>query len=174
MKKPLQSEKEQFLLSSKGRLIGWGVADVKNLIKNANRAKVENLKLSPDVTLQEAECIFTQEWFDSFIDKGLSKDVIDKLNSRIAHVRYHHILMHSSKGLPYWRHVANADQIHEPELSIVYCLAHLVVCGAFEGLKRCHLKDCQKYFIGRSNVKWCSKSCGSLFRVRQKRKKDRF
>lgn len=173
MKKPLQMEKEQFLLSSKGRLIAWGNADVKNLLKNANKAKTENLKLGPEVTLPEAECIFTREWFDLFIDKGLSKEVIEKLNSRIAHVRYHHILMHSSKGLPYWRRVANADQIHDPELAIAYSMAHLLASGAFEGLKRCGLKDCQKYFIGRPNTKWCSKTCGSFYRVRQKRKKDK-
>jgi hypothetical protein len=174
MKKPLQVEKEQFLLSSKGRLIGWGASDVKNLIKNANKAKVENLNLSSDITLHEAECIFTMEWFDLFIDKGLSKEVIDKLNSRIAHVRYHHILMPSSKELPYWRHVANADQIQDPELSIAYSVSHLLATGSFIGLKRCGLKECQKYYIGRSNVKWCSKSCGSLFRVRQKRRKDKY
>ncbi len=162
------------MLSSKGRLIGWGIADVKNLLKNANKAKVENLKIGPEVTLHEAECIFTREWFELFIDKGLTKEVIDKLNSRIAHVRYHHILMYSSNELPYWRRVANADQIHEPGLSTAYCMAHLLACGAFEGLRRCGLKDCQRYFIGRSNVKWCSKSCGSLYRIRQKRKRDKF
>lgn len=172
MKKALQAETDQFLLSSKGKLIGWGVADVKNLLKKANKAKLENLKLDNEPTLHEAECIFTREWFDSFIDKGFSKEIIDKLNSRIAHVRYHHILMHSPKGSPYWRHVANADQIHDPELSIAYCMAHLLASGAFKGLKRCDLKDCQKYFIGRPNTKWCSKTCGSLYRVRQKRKKD--
>lgn len=173
MKNPLHLEKEQFLLSSKGRLIGWGKADVKNLLTKANKAKTEGLKIGPETTINEAECIFTREWFDAFLDKGLSKDVIDKLNSRIAHVRYHHILMYSSKGMPYWRHVANADQIDDPELSIAYSIAHLLACGAFENLKRCEQNDCQKYFIGRPNNKWCSKTCGSLHRVRQKRKKDR-
>lgn|GEM_PF-1757416 len=173
MKKPLHAEKEQFLLSSKGRLIGWGVADVKNLLRNANRAKTENLQLVPGITIQDAECIFARDWFEAFIDKGLSKETIDRLNARLAHVRYHHILMPSHKGRPYWRMIANADQIDDPELSIAYCMAHLLACGAFEGLKRCSLRDCQKYFIGRSNVKWCSKSCGSLYRVRKKRKRDR-
>ncbi len=173
MKKPLQGKQEPFLVSSKGRLIAWGVADVKNLIKNANKAKTENLVLENGLTLHEAECFFAREWFDTFIDKGFTKEVIDKLNARIAHVWYHHILMPSPKGLPYWRHVANADRINEPELSISYSVAQLLAYGALEGLKRCGQKDCEKYFIGRPNVKWCSKSCGSLFRVRQKRKKER-
>jgi predicted RNA-binding Zn ribbon-like protein len=173
LKKPLQTEEKQFLLTSKGQLIGWGVADAKNLLKNANRALVQNLDFGPEATIHDAECIFAREWLTLFVDKGLTKEVIDRLNSRIAHVRYHHILMPSSKGLPYWRRIANADQIHEPELSVAYGVAHLLAYGAFEGLKRCSLKDCRKFFVGRSNVRWCSKSCGSLFRVRQKRRRDR-
>lgn len=173
MEKPLQTEKEQFLLSSKGRLIGWGLADVKNLLKNANKAKTENLKLGSEVTIHEAECVFTREWFDLFIDKGITKEIINKLNSRISHVLYHHILMPSSKGFSYWRRVANADQIDDPELSIAYAMAHLLACGAFVGLKRCRSKECQKYFIGKSNKKWCTSTCGSRSRVKKMRKKNR-
>lgn len=171
MKKPLHGPKEQFLLSSKGRLIGWGAADVKNLIKNANRAKEEKLSEKSRVTIRDAECIFALEWFDTFVEKGITKAVVEKLNSRIAHVRYHHILMHSPKGKPYWRHVANGDQIDDPELSVAYGISHLLASGALDGLKRCHVKDCQRFFIGRPNSKWCSKSCGSKFRVRKKRSK---
>lgn len=173
MKKPLQTEKEQFLLLRKGQLIGWGAADVKNLLKNANKAKAEGLKLSPEATVKEAECIFTREWFDSVIDKGNTKEVLAKLNSRIGHVRFHHVLSYSPKGLPSWRYVANADEIDHPELSIAYAIAHLLASGAFVGLKRCGFKECQKYFIGKSNKKWCSDGCGSHFRVNKLRKKKR-
>lgn len=173
MKKPLQAEKEQFLISSKGRLIGWGQSDVKNLLKNANKAKSENLSLESEITIHEAECIFAREWFDLLIDKGITKELVTKLNSRIAHVRYHHVLMHSQNELPYWRHVANADQISDPELSTAYVIAHLLANGAFKGLKRCGLKDCKKYFIGKSNKRWCSASCGSHFRVKKMRRKNK-
>lgn len=77
--------------------------------------------------------------------------------------------MHSSNG-PYWRRIANADAIDDPGLGIAYCIAHLLEIGAFDGLKRCNMKDCEKYFIGPPNRKWCSKKCGSLHRVRKKRK----
>lgn len=175
MKKALQKKVEQFFISSKGRLISWGVADVKNLVKKANYAKAENLSLEGRITIQDAECAFARLWFDLFIDKGFTKSVIDKLNSRIAHVWHHHVLIPSSDGsLPSWRHVANADRIDDPELAIAYSVAHLLACGALDGLKRCELDECKNYFIGKTNVKWCSKSCGSLFRVRRKRKRDRF
>lgn len=174
MKKALQKKDEQFFISSKGRLISWGVADVKNLVKKANYAKAENLSFDERITIQDAECAFARQWFDLFIEKGFTKPVIDKLNSRIAHVWHHHILIASSDGsLPHWRHVANADRIDDPELAIAYSVAHLLACGALDGLKRCEMEECKNYFIGKTNVKWCSKSCGSLFRVRKKRKRDK-
>ena len=173
MKKPLQTGKEQFLLLRKGQLIGWGVADIKNLLKNANKAKAESLKLSPETTVKEAECIFAREWFDSIIDKGNTKEILAELNTRIGHVRFHHVLSFSSNGLPTWRYVANGDEIDHPELSIAYGVAHLLASGAFVGLKRCRLEECQKYFIGKSNRIWCSDSCGSHYRVYKMRKKNR-
>ena len=173
MKKTLHSQNDQFLLSSKGQLIGWGASDVKNLIANANRAKTESLNSKERITIRDAECIFAYEWLDTFVAQGVKEEVIKKLNSRIAHVRYHHVLMHSARGMPYWRHVANADQIDDPELAVAYGVAHLLAIGSFVNLKRCRMRSCQNFFIGRPDSKWCSKSCGSKYRVSQKRKRDR-
>lgn len=97
MHKPLHIKKEQFLILSKGQLIGWGLVDVKNLIKIANKAKVENLKLDPALSIHEAECIFAREWFDLFTDKGITKEVISRLNSRIGHIQFIHVLEPSSR-----------------------------------------------------------------------------
>lgn len=170
LKKPLQAEKDQFLLLRKGQLIGWGQSDVKNLLKMANKAKAENLSLDSEITYKEAECVFTREWFDLFIDEGITKEIIAKLNSRIGHVRFHHVLVHSPKGLPNWRRIANGDEILDTELGIAYCIAHLLASGEFVGLKRCGFKECQKYFIGKTNKKWCSSSCGTHFRVKKMRR----
>ena len=119
------------------------------------------------------ECFFAFEWFETFLKNGITEEVVKKLNSRIAHVHYHHVLMHSSKGTPYWRRIANGDQIDDPELSVAYGVAHLLAVGAFEGLKRCRLQTCHRFFIGRPDAKWCSSACGSKFRVTKKRKRDR-
>lgn len=173
MKKPLQTEKEQFLILSKGRLIGWGLSDVKNLLKIANKAVNEKLNLDSELTIHQAECALAREWFDLFIDKGITKEVVARLNSRIGHIQFIHVLEPSPKGLPNWRRIANADKINDPELSIAYGIAHLLSAGAFKGLKRCRRKECQKYFVGRPNKKWCSDNCGSHSRVRKMRKKNR-
>ncbi|WP_083885943.1 CGNR zinc finger domain-containing protein [Halobacteriovorax marinus] len=45
--------------------------------------------------------------------------------------------------------------------------------GWLDGLKRCQSPECKKFFIGRSNVKWCSKTCGSRSRVKKMRKKNK-
>jgi hypothetical protein len=172
MKKTLHEKKDQFLLSSRGRLIGWGTDDVKNLIIQANKAIEDNLHSRPMINGPETECLYAFEWFKLFVEDGITKPVVEKLNSRLSRIRYHHILIYTSSG-PYWRRIANADAIDDPGLGIAYCMAHLLEIGAFKGLKRCAMKNCQKFFIGPPNKTWCSKKCGSLHRVRQKRRKNK-
>ena len=82
--------------------------------------------------------------------------------------------MLSPKGPPFWRRVANGDQINDPHVGVAYGVAHLLALGALEGLKRCRLHSCQNFFIGPPNKKSCSEKCGSHFRVKKKRKKDRY
>ncbi len=171
MKKPLQKEKEQFVVMRKGQLIGWGHADVKNLIRMANRAITENIDINSNITIREAECALAKEWFDMFLEKGITKEVTSKLNSRIGHVQFLHVLSHSTDGSLHWRRIANGDKIDDPEISIAYMMAHLLSSGEFKGLKRCERKECEKYYIGRPNKRWCSESCGSHFRVKRMRKK---
>lgn len=82
------------------------------------------------------------------------------------------MLIESDSGIPLWRHVANADKIDHPELSIAYAVAQLLVAGLLEGLRRCQPETCRNLFIGRPDAKWCSKNCGSKYRVTKKRKKE--
>lgn len=174
MKKALHDEKEPFLLHRKGELIGWGDADVKNLINAANAAVIDEETKTRKLTYDEYFKIIIHDWFEIFVDEGITEKVIKHLNARIQHIRFHHVLKYSENGLPYWRYIADSNSMmSDPELQSAYGITHLLATGALVNLKRCELKDCQKFFIGRSNVKWCSKSCGSLSRVRQKRKRDR-
>lgn len=173
MKKPLQAKNEQFFfLPAKGSIFSWGFADVKNVLRNANKAKTNHWNLDSRLTSHEEECVYTSEWFDLFIDKGLTKDVIEELNKPISHIRYHHLLTYSAKGPPRWQHIANGKEIYDPQLAVAYVISHLLAAGAFAGLKRCKLKECQKYFVGKPNKKWCSDKCGSHFRVKKMRKRN--
>ena len=173
MKKPLQAPREQFLILSKGKLIAWGNEDAKNLISKANRAKADNLGDRGALNGWEAESWQALQWLEVLTEKGVTAEVVGWLNSRIEHVRYIHVLKHSPSGLPYWLRIANADEIREPEVSMAYGFAQLLAIGAFEGLKRCRMSTCQKFFIGRPDAKWCSSACGSRYRVTKKHKRDR-
>jgi predicted RNA-binding Zn ribbon-like protein len=174
LKKALHEEKEPFLLHKKGELIGWGISDVKNLIDAANAAVINEEAKSRKLTYDEYFKIIIHDWFEILVTEGISEKVIKHLNARIQHIRFHHVLKHSEKGLPYWRYIADSNSVmSDPELQSAYGITHLLAIGALSDLKRCGLKDCQNYFIGRSNVRWCSKPCGSLYRVRQKRKRDK-
>lgn len=169
-----KAQHEPILLFQEGQLIGWGTNDVKNLLKSANEAVInEETKNSENLSWKELSDIIVYEWFEKFVETGVTVEVVKDLNKRISHIQYRRALMHSKKGVPCWREVADADSLGHPDLKAAYVISHLLVIGALEGLKRCKLKDCRKFFIGPSNRTWCSKSCGSLYRVRQKRKKAR-
>tara|TARA_Y100000590_G_C15619414_1_gene976983 strand:+ start:616 stop:1140 length:525 start_codon:yes stop_codon:yes gene_type:complete len=173
LKKPLHGKKERFLIWSKGELIGWGVDDVKNLIQNANRAKIENLRSRKRLNVRDLEAALTCDWLELFLEKGITNEVVRCLNSRLTHVRFMHVLEPPIDGRPSWRRIAKGDEIDHPEISVAYGVANLLAIGAFDSLKSCRLKTCQKFFIGRPDAKWCSKACGSKHRVTQKRRRDK-
>lgn len=168
MKKALP---EQNLILQNGQLIGWGKADLKNILKSANEAVVsEEIRLRG--TYKQVADMVAYEWLERLVKEGISKQLINDLNKPISHIEYRRALMLSKDGDIFWRQVAiENDDLRHPQLKAIYMISHLLAIGALENLKRCKLKDCQKFFIGRSNKSWCSKSCGSVFRVRKQRKK---
>jgi hypothetical protein len=171
MKKALQ---EQNLILQDGQLVGWGTAnDVKNVLKSANDAVVSE-EIRKRGKYKEVLDMATYEWLERIDKDGASKQIIADLNKPISHIEYRRALMHSNDGPPFWRQVAiENDDLRHPQLKAIYVISHLLAMGAFKYLKRCCKKDCQKFFIGPPNKKWCSKSCGSHFRVLKKRKNDK-
>lgn len=57
----------------------------------------------------------------------------------------------------------------------IYALAFLRIVEAdlHKRIKRCALKECGNLFFGDLRASWCSSTCGSKHRVREKRRKDR-
>jgi len=72
-----------------------------------------------------------------------------------------------------WRLRPRRDSLQDREKMFGWMVAWLVTVDAIDGLKRCALKDCRKYFVGGPRAKWCSENCGSKYRIRKKRKLDR-
>lgn len=164
---------EQNLILQNGQLIGWGAADAKNILKSANEAVVSE-EIRNRGTYKQVADMVAYEWLERLVKEGVSKQLMDDLNKPISHIEYRRALMLSKDGHIFWRQVAvENDDLRHPQLKAIYVISHLLAIGALKNLKRCELKDCRRFFIGPTNRKWCSKSCGSLFRVKKKRKKDK-
>jgi hypothetical protein len=52
-------------------------------------------------------------------------------------------------------------------------LAYLISDGVLEGLRVCQRPECKDFYIGGPRAKWCSDKCGSIVRVKKKRKRDK-
>ena len=81
-------------------------------------------------------------------------------------------LLPSETGYPQNAYVAQYDKIPEPEAIAADYFSNLLSSGMLKRLKRCQMEDCEKLFLGPPQAIWCSKTCGSKFRVRKKRKLD--
>nr|BFD66603.1 hypothetical protein HAGR004_16250 [Bdellovibrio sp. HAGR004] len=103
--------------------------------------------------------------------------MLQDLRGETQGLRFFHFLNPAipSRGqpLPHWNFVVDTEEEIDAKKMAAYAFAQQLTINGFVNLKRCHLKSCQNFFIGRSNTKWCSKSCGSFYRVTKKRKKDK-
>lgn len=107
-----------------------------------------------------------------YLKNGASPALLNNLNSNIS------IVGHQCHVIPLGKKLAAMFVAHiphkpSPTVFAAYMFSNMTSLGWLEGLNRCKNPDCSQFFIGRPNVKWCSKSCGSLFRVRKMRKKER-
>jgi len=149
--------------------------DMKFLIETANRflkkseAKESNFLARFGLALGV--------WMERFLSKGFSRQMLSELRDELGKIRFFHVLNPAipsrGKPLPHWDYIADTEDFIDPEKTAAYAFSQQLTLDGFSGLKRCHMKTCKRFFIGRPNTKWCSTSCGSLFRVRQKRKNDR-
>ena len=186
MPKALHDEAEVFFTFQRGELIAWQASDVDMLIQAANDAPefettqkgdftllVKDGVVVPRVSDEEAFCIEVNDWMCELVDNGVTDEMIEELNSSLNDLRYVHVLMRSEDGKPYWqRNIADMNRPPNVVVLAAHAFAHLLTSGGLNGVKRCAMPDCEKFFIGRPNAKWCSKSCGSKHRVRRKRKRD--
>ena len=128
----------------------------------------------PRISEEESFCLAVNDWMCEYVNEGRATDeVIEELNDFMSTIRYRHVLMPSKTGAPYWEYIADLNRHLDPAEAAAFGFSQLLAIGGLMRAKRCQMPDCGHYFLGRSNAKWCSKSCGSLFRVQKKRKRDR-
>ena len=136
--------------------------------------KVRGFAGIPSITDEESFCVCVNDWVCKYVNNECSAtdEMIDELNVFMSKVRYRHMLMPSKTGSPYWEYIADLDRHFDPSESAAFGFSQMLTIGALAKVKRCENDDCGHYFLGRSNAKWCTKTCGNNFRSKEKRKRD--
>jgi hypothetical protein len=113
---------------------------------------------------------FIYECMDEYYQKGISDNLLNKLNEILRDVKIQ-CLVENIKNKLMAVHVAYMPFNPHPLVFGAYMFSNVTSLGGLERLNRCQSNDCLKFFIGRPNSKWCSNSCGSKCRVKKMRKK---
>lgn len=173
MKKALPGQNEVFLYERQGEVSVWGHF-AEEIVEVANKAlKNESVNAFPEYLVGRNLC----EWINRYIKEGITEDFLNDLNAAIHEIRYSKYilpldLLPSETGFPRNTYIAQYDKIPKPEAYAADDFSKLLSSGKLKRLKRCQMEDCEKFFLGPPQATWCSKTCGSKFRVRKKRKKD--
>ena len=143
-----------------------------SLIPEAFR-KVRYYAGIPKISEEDSFCLSVNDFISEIADEGqITEETIELLNDFMSTIRYRHVLMPSKNGTPYWEYIADLNRQLDPAEAAAFGFAQMLAVDGFSKVKRCQTPECGHYFLGRLNAKWCSRSCGSLFRVQKKRKKD--
>lgn len=114
------------------------------------------------------------ELFDQ-LRRGLSHDMLEKVAAAARVVRR---VQQPELDRKTWRFYWSAllpEAENIPTSAAAWALVTLRIHNAKlrARLHRCVLAECRRFFVGDARSKWCSTTCGSKFRVRAKRKRDR-
>ena len=173
MKKALHTERMAFL-SERGGKIHPDEMNIGEMIAAINRGiKGEWGVSSPmAVVLQDLH-----GWICRYLEEGVTEDFLNELNSDLRQVQYrNHVVpadFFSPEGEePQSIFVANMDIQYTPEIYAAKEFSRIVTSGMLNRVRRCQMPGCENIFLGPPQSKWCSKTCGSKYRVGKKRKRD--
>ena len=112
-----------------------------------------------------------------YLKEGITDEFLNDLNTDLHEIRYSKYvlpldLLYSENGFPQNGYVAKYGRIPSPTALAADDFSKLLTSGMLRRLKVCRLEGCEKFFLGPPQKKWCSKTCGSKFRVREKRKRE--
>lgn len=157
-----------------GKIQRWDAGLTDELLEMVNHVLREELGASPlRVEAGYVFCAAMHDWLDRLFVDGPTEEMIAELNTELEDIRFQHVLEQTTSGRPKWDYIVDFGPGLDPDSAAAYGFSHLLEAGALDGLKRCQMEDCENFFIGRPNAKWCSKKCGSLHRVRSMRERDR-
>lgn len=166
---------DYFCISQDGNLKFYSKNDAQFLIEAANnhidrRNRKSNLNNCPKTMLVLDAFIY--DCMDEYFLNGASDNLINMLNKNQESVRYQCLVEKNTKNSLFAVYIAHLSFNPPPNVFAACMFSNITSLGGLEGLKRCQSAKCQKFFIGRSHVKWCSKGCGSRDRVTKMRSKN--
>ena len=173
MKKALLGQEEVFIWRKQGKVGFWDF-DIEEILEAAN----EDLEKDSVIWLPGDDVLpRLRQWVNRYFEEGVTDAFLNDLNSAMQQVRYSkHVLpldlLPSESGYPRAGYVAELDQVNSEEAYAANEFSKILTSGMLARVKRCQMEGCKKLFVGPPQAKWCSKTCGSKYRVRHKRKRD--
>jgi predicted RNA-binding Zn ribbon-like protein len=176
MKKALPDPNVPFLernLGERPKPWDFRAEEVVEAVNEGAKLKQEPTKCEPHTVV----LLELSEWMRRYLEEGISDKFLDDLNSDLNQVRYAKYvvpldLLPSESGFPRDMYMAEFGHNPTPEAIAANDFSRLLTSGELKRLKRCQQSDCQNFFLGPPQAKWCSKTCGSKHRVRKKRRRD--
>ena len=179
MMNPLQGKPIFFAFISDDPKPAVIATDVKKMVQNANYVAANVLQESSSEIgsgeLWRAE-EFSQlmlKWLAHYYRYGLSKKMIRDLNAAMVGVKCRPWIYDDQEGGYACAYAIDFDHVPPVESIAALFFSSMALSGALNGLKRCESEECRNYFIGNAKAKWCSDTCGSRERLRDKRRRDK-
>lgn len=185
MKKALHENQPIFLETLPGKFSRWDANSVDVLLDLANDVKHEyetinaegwaTLKRGSILTFgsrEESISVVLRVFLNKFLNDGADVQFFEDLNHILKDIPFRNVIIKSKKKNPEWAFIANMTTPMTPLQNATILFSHLVTTEALDKVKLCNMSKCNNFFVGSPNKKWCSKKCGSLHRVRKKRKRD--
>jgi len=174
MKKALHKQRKVFLSERGGKLFPDEV-NMHEIIAAVNRGLKGEWG---DTTPQAIILRKLHEWICRYIEEGATEAFLNELNTDLHPMQYYNYVVVpadidlSDSKEPQSIYVANLNHNYTYETFAAKEFSRLITYGKLNRIKRCQMPGCENIFLGPPQAKWCSKTCGSKFRVREKRKRD--
>ena len=159
---------DYFYISTNGNLRSYSKDDYEFLIDGANN-HIKNIKDRPLFQIILEKAIY--EYMENYFLKGINDELLVTLSKNIEGIN-HQCLVENLNNKLTAVHIAHIPFNSPPSMFAAYMFSQITSRGGLEGLKRCKSPECRNFFIGRANVKWCSKKCGSRSRVKKMRRRN--
>lgn len=173
MKKALPQEQRAFLYEKGGKIYPEETC-VEEVVAAVNRGiQGEWADSMPESIIFK----LLHNWICRYLSEGASERFLNDLNTELRQIQYSNYVVpsdfYSAGGKePESIFVVNMNVDYSYEAFAAKEFSRFITYGMLKKIQRCQYPGCQNIFLGPPQAKWCSKSCGSRYRVEKKRKID--